>query len=255
MHLPPNDTEIAQSCLNLGDLLKSRGRLEEAEPFLRRAMEINIAAIGEGSLEVAMDENQLGEVLRSLKRPEEAKNLYLKSIATRERLLGPKHPRVALVLNNLGVCLHGSGRYDEAEAVYLRALEIRREALGEENEDTLQSIAYEPDSLSFCDVRKYLTLPAPSPLITSNFAELQLDKGDFKKAEGLYMQVLAVNERVLGDSHPETVLLMRWFIFFKGFFLCIIAEENSQLTRPIYFFTQIILLGSSRKRATTPKKL
>ncbi len=51
--LGPNDPQVAAALTNMGQLLQRQGRFEQAEPLLRRAVEIQEECHGDTHLQVA----------------------------------------------------------------------------------------------------------------------------------------------------------------------------------------------------------
>jgi tetratricopeptide (TPR) repeat protein len=103
--LLPNDAE-AQT--NLGNALRARGRLEDAEARHRRAIEIN-AHYSEAH-------NNLGAVLRDQGRHEEAIANFRHALTLKENF--------PLAHNNLGIALLACGSAREAAAAHRRALAL-----------------------------------------------------------------------------------------------------------------------------------
>ncbi|MYC73659.1 MAG: tetratricopeptide repeat protein [Gemmatimonadetes bacterium] len=80
---------------NLAILLQATNRIEEAEPLMRQALEINLAAFGEQHPNVAIDLNNLAQVLQDTNRIEEAEPLMRRSLEildTFRRQTGHEHP-------------------------------------------------------------------------------------------------------------------------------------------------------------------
>jgi eukaryotic-like serine/threonine-protein kinase len=118
---PAPDREIATTLLALGRTHREHGDFAEAEPELRRAMEIRIKAFGEQSTQVAECKLHLGVALRSMGQGADAEPLLRSSADTYVAVLGDKHHNGALARTELGVCLRDLGRLDEAEAALLAA--------------------------------------------------------------------------------------------------------------------------------------
>jgi len=102
----PEDPE-AQT--NLGNVLRARGRLEEAAARHERALAL--------APDYAEAHTNLGAVLRDLGRAEEARASY-------ERALSIK-PSLAIAHDNLGLILQSLGRFEEARNSHRRAIGIK----------------------------------------------------------------------------------------------------------------------------------
>jgi tetratricopeptide (TPR) repeat protein len=104
--LLPDDPE---SHTNLGNALRTRGRLEEAAACHRRAIELNG--------DYAEAHANLGAVLRDLARTGEAAASFRRALAIK--------PDFALAHNNLGLVLQALGQPEEAITAHRRALAMR----------------------------------------------------------------------------------------------------------------------------------
>ena len=96
----------AEAQCNVGNALRSRGRLEEAAAWHERAIAIDAR--------YAEAHNNLGSVLRDLGRLEEAASSYRRALAIK--------PDYAMAHHNLGLALQGLGRATEALASVRRAV-------------------------------------------------------------------------------------------------------------------------------------
>ncbi len=92
----------AQLRHNLGGVLYTLGRHEEALAEYRLALGRQIELLGEDDPRVATTHNHIGNALMELRRFDESEESCRQSLAIRKRLFGEHHPTVAAVLNNLG---------------------------------------------------------------------------------------------------------------------------------------------------------
>ena len=114
-------------------MLQDTNRIEEAEPLMRRALEIDEAAFGEQHPTVAIRLNNLAMLLQDTNRIEEAEPLMRRALEIDEATFGEQHPTVAIRLNNLAALLRDTNRITEAEPLMWRALEIDEAAFGEQH--------------------------------------------------------------------------------------------------------------------------
>jgi tetratricopeptide (TPR) repeat protein len=105
-------------------LLQATNRLAEAEPLMRRALEIDERSLGADHPGVAIHLNNLAQLLQDTDRLAEAEPLMRRALEIDERGLGADHPGVAIHLNNLAQLLQATNRLAEAEPLMRRALEI-----------------------------------------------------------------------------------------------------------------------------------
>jgi tetratricopeptide (TPR) repeat protein len=96
---------------NLAQLLQATNRLGEAEPLMRRALEIDEKSYGPEHPRVAIDLNNLAGLFYKTNRMAEAEPLYRRALAIHEKSFGPDHPAVATSLNNLANLLTRHEKY------------------------------------------------------------------------------------------------------------------------------------------------
>ena len=94
---------------HLKGLLKSVGKLEEAEPLYREALAACRAASAPGDPSVVKAVVNLGMLLKSRGNLEEAEVLYREALETRRSTLGNLHPDTIVSINNLAMLLKNSG--------------------------------------------------------------------------------------------------------------------------------------------------
>ena len=113
--LGPDHPDTALSLNNLAVLYDSQGKLTEAEPLYRRALEIRERVLGPDHPDTALSLNNLAVLYQVQGKLTEAEPLYRRALEIRERVLGPDHPDTALSLNNLAVLYDSQGKLTEAE--------------------------------------------------------------------------------------------------------------------------------------------
>jgi len=166
----------------LGDVLVHRGRLEEAEPVLRRALAEREAVLGRDHPEVATSRALLGDLLHRNGEYEEAEREIREALRVRAYAGLGQTPAYAETLILLGALLKTLGRYPETEALHREALDIQRRALPPDHPDVTQSM--------------------------NELAIVLRHEGEYDEAESLYREALAIDERVYGHEHPLTAQLM-----------------------------------------------
>jgi len=177
------DGEAGAAVYNsIGATLVLAGHYADAEPLLRRAVEIREKVLGPDHPDVARGLNNLGTVYEAMGRYDDAWKYYQRALALKERVMGPRHPSVASGLNNLGVVLTRRHRLDEAEQTLERSLAIWQEALGPDHADVANAL--------------------------TNLGAVHEAKGDPTGARDLYQRALAIRERALGPDHPHVALTL-----------------------------------------------
>jgi tetratricopeptide (TPR) repeat protein len=136
---PALESAVAASLNNLGVIVWTQKRYDEAEPILREAAEDYERRLGSEHPRVADALGNLGLVLRSSGRVAEGAELHRRVLAIRLKTQGPDHPETATAQDGLARALELLEEYREAETLYLQSLATRREVLGEAHHLTLQS--------------------------------------------------------------------------------------------------------------------
>ena len=114
----------AQLRHNVGGVLYTLGRHEEALAEYRLALDHQLQLLGEDDPRVATTYNHIGNALIELERYEESEASCRKALQIRKRLFGEQHPTVASALNNLGELARKRERPADALAQVTASLEI-----------------------------------------------------------------------------------------------------------------------------------
>ena len=175
--LGPNHPDTATSLNNLGSLYRKLGLYHEAEPLLKRALDIR-EKMGTEHTDTATSLDNLALLYDAQGRYTDAEPLYKRALDIDEKVSGPEHPNTATSLDNLAKLYVAEGRYPEAEPLYKHALDIREKVPGPEHPDTAISL--------------------------NNLAALYYAQGCYTDAEVLYKRALDIYEKVLGPEHPDT---------------------------------------------------
>ena len=202
-------------------LLKTKGLYEVAEPFYRRALEIDEQALGEEHPKVAICLNNLATLLQATNRMVEAEPLVRRALKIGEQAFGEEHPKVAIRLNNLAQLLKDTNRMVEAEPLMRRALKIDEKAFGEEHpdvaidlnnlaqllKDTNRMVEAEPLMRRALKIdEKAFGEEHPNVAIRlGNLAGIELEKGQLNEAETLVRRAIEIFETSLGPEHPHTL--------------------------------------------------
>ena len=111
-------------------LLQVKSLFAQAEPLMRRALEIDEASFGPEHVDAAPHLNNLAALLQATNRMEEAELMYRRAIEIAESRFGMEHSTVAKCLTNLASLLSATGRMEEAEPLMRRALLISEASYG-----------------------------------------------------------------------------------------------------------------------------
>lgn len=164
--------------MNLADMYRRDGKLEEAERETRREVsDVKYYAKSDGQLFIILTRT-LAWLCYSQERWEDTEELYKRLVDMSKKAVGPAHPDTLSAMANLAVTITKQGRWKEAEELQLDVMELAGEALGKEHPITLDSMA--------------------------SIAQTYRHRGYDKKAEELEVQVVETRAKVLGLNHPST---------------------------------------------------
>ncbi len=220
MALARDPLDEARVLANIGSVLKSQGKLDEALEHNRRVLAIREEALGPDHITVASALNSIATVLRRQGELDEALETHLRSLAIREDALGPRHPGVASSLNNLSNVLAERGDTQRAYEALQRALEIREDALGPEHPKVATVLNNMGELLGMrgdheaaqahferaLEVLRKTNGPEHPKFagVLSSMAEALEQQGDMEEARKRHEQSLALWRRTLGTDHPNT---------------------------------------------------
>lgn len=123
--------ETADTLVNLAELERQTGRLQEAAVDAEAALRIYRAL---GLLErpaAAAAMNTLGHLRMAAGQPQNALPLFERALEINKAALGPRHPQTGYAELNLGALFESQRRYVSAETHYEQALQILRASLGD----------------------------------------------------------------------------------------------------------------------------
>jgi CHAT domain-containing protein/tetratricopeptide (TPR) repeat protein len=161
----------------LAGLYENLGRYQEAEPFFKQALAIQIEKLGSDHAEVAISWSALATLYVRQGRFGDAEPLYKRALTTLQKLPEPPYLTIASLLNNLGQLYKLESRYPDAEPIFKAALEIRQKILPPGSQDIAQSL--------------------------NNLAGVYEDEGRHADAERLLQQSLVIWQKALGPDHEE----------------------------------------------------
>ncbi|MBX7211649.1 MAG: tetratricopeptide repeat protein [Verrucomicrobiaceae bacterium] len=207
---------------NVAMMLYTKAKHQEAEPLLRRALEIDEASFGKDHPNVAANLNNLAQLLQTTNRPAEAEPLMRRALAINEASSGHDDPTLADNLNNLAHLLWVTNRLVEAEPLMRRALSIWETSLGQEHPlvaiavNNLAQLLQDENRLVEAEplMRRALSIVETSfgkdhpnvAIRLNNLAQLLKDTNRLAEALPLFERGLQINEASLGPDHPSTAL-------------------------------------------------
>lgn len=199
-----------------GRYLLERGRIDEAEPLLRKAVSL-------GELEDGFDHPKLiprlanlGELFWRQGKYASAETLLSRTLALEERHLEANHLLTADTVNTLAVIYLDQGKYDQAEPFFRRALHMWELHNHSDKNAGLNNLALlysrqgkyaqaEPLYQQALDVCKQMLGPEHPEVsfALGNLAVLYRDQGQHRRAEPLFQQAISIQERATGPGHPN----------------------------------------------------
>ncbi|MES2711251.1 MAG: tetratricopeptide repeat protein [Pseudomonadota bacterium] len=132
----PGDVRAALPLHAMGVLLAGWNRLEEAEPVLRRALDLRERTIGAAHPETAVTRAELGQLRIRRGSADEGGSMIASALAALEQSVGPRHPYTIVVQGQQGRALLRAGRHAEGEALLRRALAGSEASFGADHEIT-----------------------------------------------------------------------------------------------------------------------
>ena len=190
-----------------GNLLAGIGRLQEAEPMLRDAVEQYEARFGPEHRDTATARGNLASVLAARGDHSGAEALYRLALPVLMKAPGKHHHTTITAMTGHATALHALRRDDEARAMYEEACALAARHLGAED----------PAALS-CE---------------NTFAVFLFETGNIDTARARFEQLAAVRERVSGPAHPATLRV------FSNLALC--HERQRRYAEAVEIYRRILV--------------
>jgi tetratricopeptide (TPR) repeat protein len=162
-----------------GALLVSRGKLDEAEPFLLEAVETSRRIRGDKDPNTLIWLTELAALHQDRGEVSEAEAMLREVVEGLRQSLGAEHEQTLATISNLGVLLKDRGSFAEAELLIGEVLEAHRKLFGPDHPSTLHSI--------------------------NSMGVLLYAQGRLVEAEAYMREAVESRRRVLGDNHPDTI--------------------------------------------------
>ena len=167
----------ARQRLETAGALYRQGKLSEALPLAREAVQIHERIFGPHAIECVGGLNDLAALHQSLADYAQAETLYRKVLEIRRKVQGVRHPDYAAALGSLGSLYHLLGDYARAEPLLRESLEVFRSTLGPKHLDCVAAL--------------------------NNLATLYHVAGEYGRAEPLLREALELSKQLVGESSPH----------------------------------------------------
>jgi tetratricopeptide (TPR) repeat protein len=139
MHGPQN-REIGNICLRIGDAYARNANYAEAERNYRRALQIFERSFGQRNLKVASCLSKLADLFFAQKKYSDAETIYWRVLDITQSAWGTEHNDVAQCHKSLARLLEAQGRLKEAEQFYLSALRIMEKVGGADHPELTETL-------------------------------------------------------------------------------------------------------------------
>ena len=131
--LPGGRIAVAECLSQLGQLLRSAGKFDEAGRLCEQALQIRSDVLGPGNIAVADSLNDVATVLAAQGEYDKAESPFREALAIYRESPDDQRAQIAVVLTQLADLMNRRGDYTAAEPLYREALETRRRVLGEDH--------------------------------------------------------------------------------------------------------------------------
>ena len=212
----PETINIAYAANQLSLFLLYANLYTDAEPLLRRALEIHEQYYGPDHPNVGKNLFNLAHLLDSTGRLEEAEGLMRRALNIAEQNSDHNTSDVIIILDSLGQLLQKTDRFSEAELVMRRTLRLSEQKHGEAHPGLVKSLnslgllLEVTNRLSEAEMQlrraleiSEMNLGPDDPLIAyslNNLALVLKSSGRVDEAELLMKRALSVLEKNFGDS-------------------------------------------------------
>jgi tetratricopeptide (TPR) repeat protein len=169
--------ELALALLDLCDVRRRLGRVEEAETLGREALEQMRAMHPEPHHDVASASGRLALILKARVKWAGAESLFTAALAIDREIMGPEHPWVAMHLGNLAGVWSEQGRLEEAERGLRECLALLKSSLGPDHGEVTSAMG--------------------------SLATVLQQRGALEEAIHLRREVLAIDRRLYGETHND----------------------------------------------------
>jgi len=214
-------TELSITLSNLGNRMCWKGKPSDAEPVLRRALELEEQHRPPTHHFISIRLNNLAMVLRDTNRLADAVPLLRRALAIVEGDPNLDASSLAISISNLGNVLARLGQNDEAERLLRRALSLFESSVGLMHPYVSIALSRLSVLLNVTNrIDEAVKLARRALIITencfnqehphlatdlNNLAVLLKNAGMLDEAEPMYRRAIAIREVALGADNPDTL--------------------------------------------------
>lgn len=238
---------------DIGGVYQGTGNQRAAEKKYRDALRLLAATIGTNCRDYASAQNNLGLLLLGKRDFLPAESLFRSALDVFQRSLPSLHPNTATAHNNLAMSLHHQMLLQDARFHYEECVKLRSMVLPKNHPLLLQALnnlsvleSYEGDEERALDQLESTLLvlrkdqnadPLLAARVTHNIGISFAGSNKLDKAQTHLREASATRTRILGKTHPLTVLsreqaanvslrMKRFDEAFESFHACIVDAES-----------------------------
>ncbi len=213
--LGPLDKDVAYSLLVVGSIYITQNDIAQAEPTIRRALDLIEKSIGAGSTAYADGAYALSRAVFNRGDFKAAETLLLQALRIREKTAGPISMPVATTLNLLGLTYRALTDFTKAEQAFRKGMEICEKTVGDDHTETFRML--NNLGLTYYGAGDYLNAGTALSrsvqigeklfgesrqlgLALNNLGLVEWKKGEYMKAEAAWLRALAIFEKIIGPE-------------------------------------------------------
>ncbi len=220
--LGPHHADTADSQFELAQIRRDQGRHAEALLLAQQSLLGRLAAYGEEHPLVPESMNLMASLHKIQGDRSVACGAYQKSLDIRIKLFGEQHQDTATSYCNAGLCYLSIGDTEKGGPLLEKSLLIRKQLFGPSHPDTINSynnvalLALENEDFERAETLfkksrdgfRKVDGPESPAYATSvfNLGVCRTKQGADAEGRELIEESLAIRTKVLGGSHPETIL-------------------------------------------------
>ncbi|MCC7170901.1 MAG: tetratricopeptide repeat protein [Planctomycetes bacterium] len=216
------DARVGSVLIELANICRAEGKLDEAEMHAKRALENLVETRGESDRLTLGARGVLVQLMYYRGDFEHAEEESRKLVDAKSVAIGINHPETLITRQTLSVIIEANGNSEEAIEIGTAVAAEQERQLGADHADllaTLNSLASFYDRADKADEatkirqrvlearRRTLTDDHPDTIrAIGNLAHDYLRRGDVNAARPLAEEALAAAQRVLGPRHVDTLI-------------------------------------------------
>lgn len=167
---------------SLGALLLNQGLLNQAEPLVRKVVDVATRELGELHVNTITSKTTLAEVLADRALFADARALLEDLLDVTRKRYGEVHPYTTLLMNNLSTVLIEQGELEGA-------LKLQ--------EDVIEILSQSPEPNSMGLAASF-----------NNLANILKGQGKLREAREIQERLLGIYQKAQSSEHPDTLLAM-----------------------------------------------